>query len=49
MFEVGMLQSKRGSPWIAMSPDAKEVGKVNSPNGLLQEEEEEILFVEMKS
>ena len=44
-----MLQSKRGSPWIAVSPDAKVAGTVNSPNGLPQEEEEKILFVELKT
>ncbi len=48
VFEVGMLQSKRGSPWIAVSLDAIVVGTVNSPNGLPQEEEEQILFVELK-
>jgi hypothetical protein len=49
VFEVGMLQSKIGSPWISVSPDAILVGTVNSPNGLPQEEEEQILFVELKT
>ena len=44
-----MLQSKRGSPWIAVSPDAIVVGTVNSRNGLPQEVEEQILFVELKT
>jgi hypothetical protein len=44
-----MLHSKRGAPWIAVSPDVIVVGNVCSPDGLLQEEEKQVIVVEMKT
>lgn len=49
VFEVGMLQSKRGGGWLAVSPDAIAVGTVSSPDGFFQEDEEVVFFVEMKT
>jgi hypothetical protein len=40
-----MLQSRRGAPWITISPDSIVLGAANALGGLLQEEEEQIIFV----
>jgi hypothetical protein len=32
IFEVGMLQSKRGGGWLAVSPDAIAVGTISNTN-----------------
>ena len=48
VFEVGMLQ-RIEDPWLAVSPDAIIVASVSSPDGLFQEDEEQIMFVEMKT
>ncbi len=51
VFEVGMLQSTRedAGPWVAVSPDGIVIGHISSENGLFQEEERQIMFVEMKT
>jgi hypothetical protein len=51
VFEVGMLQSTRedAGPWVAVSPDGLVVGHISSDDGLFEEDESQIMFVEMKS
>ena len=50
VFEVGMMQSKHGGPWLVVSPDARIVRSVHSPHGIMimNEDGEQILFVKMK-
>ena len=39
IFEVGMLQSKHGGGWLAVSPDAIAVGTISSPDGTFVEDD----------
>ena len=49
VFEIGMLQTTRGGPWLAVSPDAIALGNIESSDGRFQEDEEQVIFVEMKT
>jgi hypothetical protein len=49
IFEVGMLQSKRGGGWLAVSPDAIAVGTISSPDGRFVEDDNIVMFVEIKT
>eukprot|EP00956_Cyclotella_meneghiniana_P028946 scaffold68869_cov96-Cyclotella_meneghiniana.AAC.2 len=49
VFQVGMLQSKRGGGWLAVSPDGIAVGHISSPCGFYQEEDDQVMFIEMKT
>jgi hypothetical protein len=46
VFDVGLLQSKRGAEWIAVSPDA--IALADLPHES-EENEKQVLFVEMKT
>ncbi len=49
VFEVGMLQSKRGGGWLAVSPDAIVVGSISLPDGSFLEDGDVVLFIEVKT
>jgi hypothetical protein len=49
VYEVGMLQSTRSRGWIAVSPDAILVGSISSPDGIFQEDDNQVMFAEFKT
>ena len=49
VFEVGKLQSKHGGGWLAVSSDAIAVGSVSLPDGSFLEDDNVVMFVEVKT